>query len=329
MCNTLDMEPPNQSPPSPQQVPVDLGQAPKHRKNGFLILIAVVLGFAVFGIGGYKFAQLRNSQTPILEANSPVNPQTAKVTPTPEPSIAEKKIDAVPTPNHLYLGTYQNEDALFVTNSKMNVYYKGGEPQTNPLIGDLLNITGSGKKPFHYNDLIDAVDIGAVTLTAGDEFTGVGSFKLNEAKSMAYVIVNIIPEGKEYPHVRQELYQIDLKTNLYKKLWARVVMDETYPKAGAASLDRVIEDKFLTLVFGVCFACEGFDPHGSLVLNIETGKEAYLGEVDDFMFDLEKNTISYKKLMPFEEPCDPGMGCNDGKRTVYKPSGEISTSELP
>ncbi len=324
------MEPSNQTPEPVQQVPVDLGQAPKTKKNRLWILIALVLCFVLLGASGYMFLQSQKSPEPVLETNSAMEDLAKNTVPNPpEPSISEKKRNEVPTPNHLYLGTYQNDDAMFVTNNKMSVYYKGGEPQTDPLIGDMININGGGNSPFHYNDLLDAQDIGAVTLSAADEFMGIGSFKLNEDKSMAYVIIDVIPEGKEYPHVRQELYQVDLKTSSHKKLWDNVIASETYPKAGAASVDRVVEDKFLTLVFGVCYACEGFDPHGSLVLNIETGKETYLGEVDDFEFDLEENTVSHKKLMPFEEPCDPGMGCNDGKRTVYKPTGETSTTELP
>jgi hypothetical protein len=85
----------------------------------------------------------------------------------------------------------------------------------------------------------------------------------------------------------------------------------------------------MVLWVGICYACEGFDPHGSVILNLQSGAEEYIGEVGDFQFNLADNILSHKKLTPFDEACDPSPGCNDGKRTVYKPSGEISTTQLP
>ena len=106
MCHNLLMEPSNQTPEPVQQVPVDLGQTPKKHKSRLWILIALVLCFVLLGAGGHMYLQLQKSQEPVLETNSALDDLAKNTVPNPpEPSIAEKKRDEVPTPKQLSIGT--------------------------------------------------------------------------------------------------------------------------------------------------------------------------------------------------------------------------------
>ena len=45
--------------------------------------------------------------------------------------------------------------------------------------------------------------------------------------------------------------------------------------------------------------------------------------------EIDANSLSYKKLSPFQEPCEPGPSCDNGQRKVMKPAGQTFTENLP
>ena len=302
------------------------------QKVSFLpILIAVIITAMIFGIGGFVLGMQQNSQSSLPGNTTPT------VTPSPTNSLqptlntqptVSPTIDASPISNGLYLDTYQGKEALFLTNSKLSEYYDDGVKKTSNEVGVLEQIDGIGRQPFRYNELTNPIRI--ATFDASTDVIGVGNFELNNNKSKLYVVIDTQLAETAYPNVKQELYQVDLTDYSIKLVWSHNIGDNKYPKAGPADVDIVESDKYAAIWLGICYACEGFDPHGSIVLNLQTGAEEYLGEVEDFQFNLTNNTLTYKKLAPFDEACEPSPGCNnDGKRTIYKPSGQLFTVQLP
>ena len=45
--------------------------------------------------------------------------------------------------------------------------------------------------------------------------------------------------------------------------------------------------------------------------------------------NLENDSLTYHKLSPLKEACEPSPDCDNGQRTVYKPSGAVYTDKLP
>lgn len=301
-----------------------------------IILLIIVLMFGVVGLFAYQNYQLKqqlaNKQQPnpapdpLTNVDSPSETSnTTSYSPADEPSSSQinetVSEDAVPQVNTLYWGTYQGRNNLFITNSRLNKYYDGGVEKTSPMIGMIV-----GRSPIDYKNLSEPKRV--LSIDEAEDIVSIQNF--NFQKNTLYVVLNsTTTPSNSYPDITQKAYKVNLTNLSNNEIWSHQIGSETYPKAGPATIDQVMADKYIIFSLGICYACEGFDPHGSVVLNIETGKEKYLGEVDNFQFDLNTNSISYQNLHAFEESCEPGMGCDNGKKTVYKPSGETATETLP
>ena len=159
--------------------------------------------------------------------------------------------------------------------------------------------------------------------------TGISNFAFDSKKSTLYVVLDFEDPSGNYPKIVQKAYKINLSSLEKEQLWLHKIGDDKYPEGGPAGIDKVIDNKYLIFWLGICYNCGGFDPHGSVLLNIETKQEKYLGKVGNFNFDLSNNIVTYQNLTPFDEACNSGPGCLDGERTIYKPSGQIYTETLP
>lgn len=307
----------NQDPPSSNPI--------SNQKGNFLLIIGVIVLVLVIGVGAYYFGTKQTQQTPTISQTTPTGTEVKTL---PTASTPSQIPDTVPQVNSVYLGSYQGKEALFLTNTQLQEYYEAGVKKTSPYIGELRILDGIGKEPFDYKELQNPKRI--FTDTSGT-IMDIGWPKFNNTKSYLYISANFQGTNpNKYPNITTKIYQINLNDLSSKQLWTGEIGSDKYEQKGGAGISQVVDDKYIVLQIGVCYACEGFDPAGVVIVNVANDKEKYLGAVGDLQFDLNNNTVSYKKLTPFKESCEPSPGCdNDGKRTVYKPSGQVMTNNLP
>ncbi len=288
-----------------------------------IVLLFVVLG----GILYFYFTVNKNPSFPqqeIISINKqsiPSPKETATMAATSEPIP-----DTVPVKNALYLASFQGQEVIFLTNDQHNIYYEGGVKKTDPLIGQVQHADGSGSQPISYSTVQNPKKI--FTYTNG-QLQGVSNFVFDSTKSNVYINFLAILPGESYPNVTNYIYQIDLQSLQQKMVWSHVVGDEKYQEKGATVIEAITNDSYMTLRIQGCYACGGGGSLGTLVLNLQTSSEKYLGSVGNLQFDLEKKTVAFQKETLYKEPCEPGYGCDNGFRDAYKPSGQIYTENLP
>jgi hypothetical protein len=304
----------------------------KPKINYWMVSTAVLL-FFLLGISSLYFLNIRGQKVGPQEKTygptvSPSQQETTVVPSKPTELPTETVIpDTIPQKNSLYLGVYQAKEAIFLTTDQLSEYYDGGVKKTSVTIGELRTIDGTGYQPFDYTKLQNPRRI----LSNIEKVIGISNFKFNKQKSYIYISLNIPGNAPDkYPNIVSKIYQINLSNLSNKELRNHNIGNDKYPQKGPSGVDEVFDDKYLTIWIGICYACEGFDPHGTVLLNIQTKSEKYLGTVGDIKVDLASKIVSYKNLGPFKEPCEPSPGCDEnGQRTVYKPSGQIITNSLP
>lgn len=265
-------------------------------------------------------------------SNRELSPTTVKSNiPTKTPATTDVS-NAIPLKNNLYLGIYQGEDALFLTTDYLSGYFEKGIKKTSQTIGQLTFMNGGARHPIDYSKLENPKRIFPATEKVGHA----NNFAFNDEKSFIYVSLNY----RDNPAWQtSKLYQINLNNLASEELWVHDVgddkyaSDDPYTSKGDAVVEKVFNDEYLTLGIYSCDGCESLYPRGIVLLNIQTKKEKYLGYVGDIKIDLSANTVSYKKINSFKEPCQPSTGefdtCDAGQRTVYKPSGQVFTQKLP
>jgi hypothetical protein len=297
--------------------------------NKIIIFVIVFLGFILTGVAGYFFCResvgkklliidLTGKNQPIEDGTKPPSVDT-EIKETPSK-------DDIPKINVLYRGVYNGKDAFFLTNKRLNVYYENGIKKTSPEVGSIVQ-EDSGSSQFRFSQITEPIEI--ATFDQLGENIEPGNFYFNPDKSKLYIFIETYTDEKNGYGVKQELYGINLTGTSKELLWSHDVGDKKYSKIGPAQIDQIEADKYIVLNLGICYGCEGFEPHGSIILNINSGKEVYVGEAGDFQFELNKMIVSYRKLKPFEEVCEPGYGCDNGTYTIYKPDGALETSNLP
>jgi len=304
-------------------------QIPVKPKINYWMISSIVLAISLVLVGGMNYKILKNTSTPndlqsITPSGTTPTDRTTQTLPTTLPT---EEVITVPEKNTLYLGTYNASDAIFLTDEEKQKYFDpGAVPKTSPYIGELQMSGGGGYTPFDFKKLQNPKRIFSST----QKIHSVNSFKLNNSKSMAYVALNYGSEvNGQYPGLTNKIVQIKLDTRSSNEIWSNEVGSNKYEGGkGVAYVENVFEDKFLTFWIGSCYACEG-GPAGSVVFNINTKKEKYFKDIGNIQFNIPNNTFSYQKLAPFQEPCDPSPGCDNGQRTVMKPSGQIYTENLP
>lgn len=286
---------------------------------GLVILVVVVAGAYWLGISKNQLSPSQNQQVT----------GTVQPTITSGPNTTNSQLDIIPQANVLYIGTYEGVEAIFVTNSKLSEYFEAGVKKTNPSIGTLQKLEGSGLSPFDYKNLKDPKKI----LVLSNNVQQINNLKLSKDRISVYLSIMLETKTSNlYPdNLTNHIYGINLSNLISNDLWSHDLSPNKYKGASGAAYVKAVSDdnNYLVLsVFG-CYACEGSEV-GELVLNNQTKNEKYYEKIGNVQFNPSEGTFTYQKLAPFKEPCDPSPGCDsDNTRTVYKPSGQVFTEKLP
>lgn len=252
---------------------------------------------------------------------------------TPKTSTENKEImnvtDSVPKPNAIYLGNYQGQDVLFVTNSELGKYHEEAVEKFSEYKGSWVLSSDIHQVPVDFKELQDPKRI----LSLSNDVQQLNNFKINDDKKSIYISSNLMTKtSNTYPiNITNHIFSVNLDTLEKEELWVHDMSPEKYKNArGATTINQISSDNnYLVLSIYNCFACEGSEV-GLIILNNQNKKEKYFEKIGNVQFNLNEKIFTYQKLAPFKEPCDFGPGCdNDNTRTVYKPSGEIFTEALP
>ena len=157
----------------------------------------------------------------------------------------------------------------------------------------------------------------------------ISNFKAEESTRLLYATLFQLSSPTEYQHL-ERIVEINPDDLTNREVWTMEIGSNKYPGfPGGAVIDQVA-GHFIVLRLFDCFGCEPGPLQPILVLNTDTGREKFLGEVGDVILDLRANTVLYRNLQAFREKCEPNPACdNDGYETVYAPAGEVLTEQLP
>ncbi|MFH0864437.1 MAG: hypothetical protein V1858_05130 [Candidatus Gottesmanbacteria bacterium] len=265
--------------------------------------------------------------------------QSLKPSPTSVSVIPTQNTSNVPKENSLYLGTYEDKEVIFYTNSHANQGGSGTggvKVESGPYTGAMAAV---GTKSLGYSNPYDFRKLQNPRMIATDfpNLIGLAVSAMRNGNDAIYVSL-MLDLGVPEPNYVNKIYKIDLQNVTNKEVWSNKLTKESNKYtvdgfAGAADILQV-EDKYLVLSLGLCFNCSPYSlKEGILIINTDTGKEKFLGMVGDVK--ISSGGFSYRKLSGFKEPCPTDTAyCLDadetGKfRTVYKPSGELITETLP
>jgi len=285
----------------------------------FIIVLAVIGGIVYWNV---KKTSENNS---IPQQSNTVTPTIDYDIPTTYPTDSSHK---VPNPNTVYYGNYEGSEVFFYTNKQESTYYEGGIPQVNLYYGAIVKINGNLNLSTHYDfrklnnpkAIIENIPLYGLSspIISSDKYVYVGISLKND-------------DPDKFIPYRNQILQIDIDKKQSTPVWQQMVDNNTYEGAGGeVIIDNTYNDRYLVLTIYDCTACEG-SPVGKIVVNIDTKKEVYKKQISDVKVDLLTNSFSYQKLSAFKEKCDPpeDYGCDNGYRTVMKPSGQVYTEALP
>lgn len=326
--NLTQQQTPIQTPPAQdvsENQPTNIPNV-KSKFSPILVFVIIFL-MSVVAVGAYYLGTKQSKPVPQATQNQPE--QQAETNPSPTSTVASptQTTDLIPQENSLYFGTYQDKDALFITDKEKQKYFDpGAVPKTSPYIGELQMAGGVRYAPFDFKKLQSPKRI---LTNSVKPISSINSFIVNKDKTIVYVSVNYTKGGSQYPDMLNSILQIKTDGSSAKEIWSNNIGSSKYSKGkGATYLEQVANDKYVTFNIADCYACSG-SPVGTIVLNITTKNEKYYEMIGDVQLNLETNILSYKKLSPFQETCEPSPGCDNGQRTVMKPAGEILTDTLP
>jgi hypothetical protein len=301
------------------------------------VLFGVIFGYIIvlltLFLSGYFDRQALESQ----DNNVPVSynvPTSNNEDPKPEekednpkqPPVVDEVI-TVPEKKTVYLGTYEGKDAIFVTDDNKQVYYEqGGVEKRSEFVGELVMSDGTAKIPSNFSELIKPKKLFTQT-----DLDRVFSLKLNENKTVAYIAMILTKNIQDNPYnLSNMLIQINVNNLASSVLWVNDMLSKKYDNAnGPAYVDSVVNDKYMIVGLGSCYACGG-GVAGNLVLNIATRNEKYLSDVGSIQINIPSNNFTYQKLATFNEPCNSvGPDCSNGQKTVVRPDGQVFTETLP
>jgi len=229
--------------------------------------------------------------------------------------------DLIPQENVIYLGTYLDQKALFFTNKKEKV--------VNQHVGNLMLNDGHGRSGFDYRELENPQRI---LVDSARSINSFNNFTLNTNQDIAYVSLNYEKEGEgPWPNLLNRILQINTDGSSAQEIWSNDIGSEKYNNSkGPAYLYQVINDRYIVLKIADCYGCEP-ETFGTIILNISTKAEKYYQMIGDVKIDVDNNTISYRKLETFQEPCPDIQNphCYDGKIKEVRPTGQVFTDNLP
>lgn len=255
--------------------------------------------------------------------------------PSPVPTVAEATIDNPPTatipaptsaptypvPNTLYLGVFDGQDAIFITNSELQKYGPVDAEKSSPSIGDLILVGSEAhhQQSFDFKDLQKPQPL----FSPGDQNFDVANFILDATREELFVSL--------VTGATNQIYKVVLASHDYQVVWTNEIRNGSrYGKfKGIASLSQAKGD-YLVMGIGPCYGCEFSTPADSIVLNVSTRAELVLGSVGNISLDLDVGKVSFQHLVEVKATCEPSPGCNDdGFTTLYEPSGDGVEKKLP
>ncbi len=302
-----------------EQNPVIKPVIPAKTGIKYWVVLAVVISTGLVLIGGLYIFRLKDTNVASLQQiNEPVQ--------APPASAPSAEVVTTPVENTLYLGTYNNSAAIFFTNEEKQEYFENGVPNTSEYIGDISMADNSGIAPFDFKKLQSPRRI----FTSSQKIHSENNFVLNESDDLAYVSLNYeIEDDREFPNLINRIIQIKLDTLESTEVWSNKIGSNKYEGGeGPVYLRANIGDKFLISEIINCYECEG-SPAGTIILNTNTKQEKFFSNIGNIQFNIQDNTFSYQKLASLQESCNPSPVCDNGKKTVMKPAGQIYTEDLP
>jgi hypothetical protein len=244
---------------------------------------------------------------------------------SPNGTQTSESASLAPEPNHLYLATFSGERVLFVTNVNFHSSFDAnGAVIVDPDLGLMVNEDGEGHSPsgFHLLQQPRQVYVAQHDVTSID-------FKIDPTGYLMYV--SFWYPGRDSAHsILNQVIAINLDDLTSRIVWMHQSGDGRYPGFdGGALIDAIVGHSMVLRLFD-CIACDSFTPRATVLLNVTTGKELFLGTVGDVRIDVAGNAVLYQELGGRKVPCEPSPGCdNDGLRLVYEPVGEMLTAQLP
>lgn len=260
-----------------------------------VILVVVFVGAVIYFTAEKKSQELINQDVPPIEKKTGMK--------------------APPEKNSIYLGVYNGSDVLFFTNELRQKDYSD---KINPYLGELFTKEGSYNH-FNFEKILNPKKI--FSIKEPDVANAIINFKFNGLKNTVYISVVLKNE------IENKIFEINLNKLSSKEVWSNERGFNKYDGArGVATIESIINDKFLTFWITDCYGCEP-TTGGMVILNLDTQKEKYYKEIGDLQFNLQNNTFSYKKLAKSEVPCDDN---NEGYCFAnLKPAGSTIIDTLP
>lgn len=263
----------------------------------------------------------------------------ASIAPSLPPTLDSRVAVGVPRPNTLYWGQAGGRPALFVRNSSSL------EDPNRGLLLYLDGNNGSFENSFDFQKLLRPhavytselrVDLADAKRDSEENYV-YASLILDQTPTCQPGGINDQPTPCPNMQVVNRLIEIDLTTLVSREIWAHDLFSDAYPRYhGAVVIEQVINpveagrDRYLILRLLPCYACEPYPPHAMLVLNVNTGKEVYLGKVGNVRVDLNEQRVTYQDLGVQRVKCDPSPVCgDDGTAPVYLPTGDLLKQPLP
>ena len=249
-----------------------------------------------------------------IAATTPAMP-TASATPT----LAASQIPAL---NTLYLGVFEGQDAIFVTDSKIQ------QNSADPYSGMLTTADAHHRQPFSFVDLENPRQLFSVP---GQTVTLV-NFVFDREKAGLYVAVAAFDEAWPGGSAIATVYEVLPEAPGFRAVWFNYIRGASNKYSGYEGVAHVDQVQGNSIVISLmpCYGCEPHLPWLVLVNNTTSGAEKVLGEVGNVAIDMERRIVTYQNLAPVQTPCEPSPGCsNDGYRTDYEPAGPVLEEALP
>lgn len=297
-----------------------------------VVLFAAVLFIANsvkngnFGYGIKK----QNLQKEISNENS--NNEWLKNFTVPENKKSDEKQTVsdnpgVPELNTVYLGKYNNTDAVFITDTTSQVSFtKEGVRKSSPYYGKILwDHRGSS---VDFRDLVDFKKIYT--------FTKIGylsSFLINDSRTVLYLSADFDVYTKSEPwKPYTEIYAVDLKDQIVRRIWTNISEKNEEGKHGSSTVAQSVGENYIVVHLGYCYACGG-GSRGYSIVNTTTGKEKVVSlpykKVGNIQFNLSANIFTYQAMKEIPDPCIAEKNCDGIPSSTYEPEGPIYTEKLP
>lgn len=232
-----------------------------------------------------------------------------------------------PKSNTIYLGvcpgnTFPDAACLFAH-----------EENEDPYIGSGVSLAGWGFSKGSLKDIKNPKK--AFSLDTND--FEINDFIFDSAKNNMYVFIQFPKYSKDDDYIFK-LFKVNLSTRKSSEVWFLKGNSSEYGAFDGSGMifgtyiRDIYNDKYLCVDLIKC--CEEDAYSGSVLLNLDTGKDIYFGKMGNLQVDISKQTFSYQKLTDIREPCGEDFlghpNCDaDGYWLVPKPMGPVYVEELP